>query len=465
MKIAVIKKQDSSFWRSCQSITENLVKSYKTFSKSSGHQLEVLNFRTGANALESHDLAKLAIEKGFETIVWLDHYTHPNTFIKSYIGHRAELKNKTKLPHFVFHLFGDFILQAPMWLEVEKDLAQLSSPVPFSFICASHKQAQLVTSLLKENSSYEVAVVPFPVDEDIFSFREEARLRLRQEMKLAEDELALLYTGRLSHQKNIIELIYGLSQYQKTFNAKTKLFLSGPMDDLGVPYLGKEALDGTFYFHWEEALNEHQHLLKEGRINYLGNLSHSELSDLYSASDLFVSLSCHNDEDYGMSPAEALCCGLPSVLSDWGGYASFKNYCPDSVHLVPVLPGDSRHEFRHSSFVKGLVALEGQRDHQRDYKVDNKSHHEKRESQSELAKSHLGVIAVAFLLNSFYENNHNQNVNFLGFNGTFLKLCALFENNPQAPFRSPSGGFSLFYKNLYQCYWQNWASDNQGAHS
>jgi len=48
-----------------------------------------------------------------------------------------------------------------------------------------------------------------------------------------------------------------------------------------------------------------------------------------------VSLSLYHDEDFGMSPAEAALCGLPLVLTDWGGYAGFRDYSL-ACDLVPV---------------------------------------------------------------------------------------------------------------------------------
>ena len=66
----------------------------------------------------------------------------------------------------------------------------------------------------------------------------------------------------------------------------------------------------------------------------MGNLATNELADLYNASDAFISLSVHNDEDYGMSPAEALNTGLPCILTEWGGYRSFKNKSTDNQCIL-----------------------------------------------------------------------------------------------------------------------------------
>ena len=36
--------------------------------------------------------------------------------------------------------------------------------------------------------------------------------------------------------------------------------------------------------------------------------------------DVFVSLSVHQDENFGYAPIEAMACGVPAVVTDWGGY-------------------------------------------------------------------------------------------------------------------------------------------------
>lgn len=55
------------------------------------------------------------------------------------------------------------------------------------------------------------------------------------------------------------------------------------------------------------------------RIFFKGSVPHKDLNLFYNAADLFVSLSLHHDEDFGMSVAEAMATGLPCVLTDWGG--------------------------------------------------------------------------------------------------------------------------------------------------
>jgi hypothetical protein len=112
-----------------------------------------------------------------------------------------------------------------------------------------------------------------------------------------------------------------------------KLVIAGEFDDIGVPYLRLDRLPLTMEFEFYNMLETFPEKVKE-RILFLGNLNQEDLVKLYNGSDLYISLSTHNDEDFGMSPAEALCCGLPLVLTDWGGFKDFRNNLSERVTII-----------------------------------------------------------------------------------------------------------------------------------
>jgi hypothetical protein len=74
----------------------------------------------------------------------------------------------------------------------------------------------------------------------------------------------------------------------------------------------------------------------------VGNQSSANLLALYNASDIGISLSLHHDEDFGMAPIEGLFTGSRMILSDWGGYASFKDreeFCTTVETRLPPRDG------------------------------------------------------------------------------------------------------------------------------
>lgn len=443
MKIALIKKEATSFWKSCQSITTNLEKSYEFLCGEKSFDCESFPLSESESSLGLNQLAGKILKEDYSHIAWIDHYPHPQAFITALceVGDSLQVEN---FPTIIIHLFGDFLLHVPQWEGVESILEERKekgkATPNLSFVAASHRQLKLVESFLSEESSLSKGVIAFPVDESQFNFSLEERSKKRQELDLKEEEHLFLYTGRLSYQKNIFDLIRSFVSARKTFGLKAKLFLTGPMDDLGIPYLGKEALPGTFFFHWEECFKteEYKKLLSDGVIKYLGNLNSNDLRAIYCAADTYVSFSCHNDEDYGMSPAEACACGLQSLLSAWGGFPSFEKYFPNECHTVLTTLDALRQAPSQMVCIKGFGL-----------KSQKVSSHQERENFSQRAIEELGILATSKKIDLHLEKLSGGN---LSFNNHFRKLSSILKSQPKAPFKGPAGGYSLFYKEVYKDY-------------
>ncbi|MBC99188.1 MAG: hypothetical protein CME63_15710 [Halobacteriovoraceae bacterium] len=427
MSIVIIQKEGASEWKSCQGITSNLAKGYEIMPDESVY-FERVN--PSITVFEAHALVLRLIKIKPTAISFIDHYPHPAPIIKALRSYYQ--KNSLELPLLVFHIFGDYVLQCLQWREMEEDLKEFKT----QFICASHNQAALIDSFHQED---ECDVIPFPVSDLDYFYSEEVREKAREKYNFKK-EFIFLYTGRLSYQKNITTLLSNFSTFIKNFDQKAKLVVAGPMDDLAIPYLGKEALPGTFYFHWEEAIKEYE--LQE-HILYLGDCNQVQLFEVYNAADCYISLSTHNDEDYGMSPAEALCTGLPCILTAWGGFSSFGHYLPSWVDLVDVENrGDRNLPLSHNTF-KAMASVFIKKESNSEISSD-------RTLMATTAHEILGIQAVSSKLKNIFKNCNRKR--FGGYTPKFSKLCAQFENNPHSPFRSAQGGYSLFYHDIYKNY-------------
>lgn len=118
---------------------------------------------------------------------------------------------------------------------------------------------------------------------------------LNEFYKLPKEGIHLLYTGRISKDKNLNFLMKVFEQLQKD-NPSIHLLIAG-----NGPYL-------------PELMNETANL---NNVYFLGKVPQSELPNLYSAVDFFVFPS--NTDTFGMAVIEAMSCGLPVFVSNIGG--------------------------------------------------------------------------------------------------------------------------------------------------
>ena len=418
-KIGLVYRRNASSWVSCQSITRNLIQCYKN----AFPEAEIVTFENDASfsIYEVRRQAHKAAEFGPDLLAFLDHAPHPGVFLSFF--DEAALNSSTRI---ALHVFGDFTLHPGAWLEMGQILCRRG----VKFICASEKQKRLVQKFLV-GSDQLVESIPFPVDEKQYYVDLEV-------LPSRADEFKCLYAGRLSLQKNVLPLVRSFATFIKNFHPKAELCLAGPMDDMGYPYLGKVPPPGLLAFDLNRLIEESlpEHLQK--RIRYLGILSPEQLRRQFNHSHIMISLSGHNDEDFGMAPAEALLSGCPVILSDWGGYSSFGNIDSKKSRLLPVRIGEKSVVPEHADVIKALItASTASLDLPERLRIQ------------EAARSYCSISSVSEKLrNSLGGSSLEQ---FERFSPLFSKVSQAFQINPSAPFKS-GNGFSNLYREIYDCY-------------
>ncbi|PIK14025.1 glycosyltransferase family 4 protein [Halobacteriovorax sp. JY17] len=415
-KATLIRQRDVSSWTSCQTITQNL---YDLYAGLAEIQIQ--------NTLELSDSDPFStFEKGYELsqlesdlLVFIDHFPCPATIIKSF----SKYITSKKRPDIIIHIFGDFTLQAAEWLSAEEQLKEFN----IKFICASDAQANLLNKLLNNPKNIESHF--FPLRDGAHHFSQEMRESTRERLKIHENELVFIYTGRLSMQKNVIELISMMNELKRTFQLKFKLLVAGPFDDLGIPYIGQYSQEGAYCTRWMKQVPNVDF------VHYLGSLDSNELHQYYCASDCFISLSTHNDEDFGMSPCEAGATGLPLILTNWGGYSSFKKYF-SKTYLVETTfnsTNSSRPSPDKKSLFKTVINF-----------IENFSPKERKQ----IEECSLNIMRKN-LKNSIIELETSP---FNGFTELMTKVGARFSATKNSPFSGVRGNYSDLYYDLYDSY-------------
>lgn len=219
-----------------------------------------------------------------------------------------------------------------------------------AFICTSESVKNAIENILERTSSYygvekriRLETIPLGINTDVFCPGN--KMEIREKYNIDKDDFVILWLGRFSaaDKADLIPLIKTFScLVKKNEHRKIKLVLAGyqPM--------------GTDYIHVLE-----QEIKKAGIANKVILLKNHDIKiryELYQMSDVFTSPIDNLQETFGITPIEAMSCGIPQVVSDWDGYKdtvvdgvtgfkipSYWTDCDQDVSERGCLPSDINH--------------------------------------------------------------------------------------------------------------------------
>lgn len=365
-----------------------------------------------------------------DKVVFVDYRPCASNFIQFF-----DLHPELKKSEIIIHLYGDFTLNSPVW----KQCSEILKEYKVKFICASKEQYDFVGQMVT-NKQAVLSWVPFPVDTNFFRVSKTNESTLRLKHNIAEGEFVFIYTGRVSRQKNVLELVELFLRFQKLLNTKMHLLIAGPFDNIGVSYIGRHFVNESYPYKFNKLINKQESV----NVIYLGNLCQEGLKSYYNLADCYVSLAAHNDEDFGMAPAEAICCGLPLLLSDWGGFKSFHRAFSEFCHLIPIKESDGRLVPVSKMAQKGMFES-----------LAKNIKKEKSKKIQERAHSTFSVENVSKRLQGIFSSKGEK---FEGFTGDFFSLANIIEARGDKPFLSDK--YSPFYYKIYRPYLSKFGSQD-----
>jgi glycosyltransferase involved in cell wall biosynthesis len=286
-----------------------------------GHDIHVFSFGRSYNEL------KVITSEGFHLIrlphaVLINGYKLPNPFSLTYIlnflrnerpnvVHCQPIDSPLSLIFVFYSALFDYKIVGPImtqlnlvfspWGFTKKILFCVSKIVVTKYV--ARKSALLFAKtyeLMKILSrSYNLPkskfrIIPLGTDPQFFKFNPAARYQIRQEMNLSEEDVLIMYSGKLDPSKGIDLLIKALSEIMNT-NDKVKLLIIGKGRQSYVEYL-KNLLSefslssNTFFRPWA---------------------NREELCKLYSASDVAVWPGLSS-----ISIIDAASVGLPLIIAN-----------------------------------------------------------------------------------------------------------------------------------------------------
>lgn len=151
----------------------------------------------------------------------------------------------------------------------------------------------------------QLPVIPLGVHTRQFEVSPDSRSAARATLKLADDEVAFLFAGRLVAHGKAHPLPMYLALEQAAQNRKVVLIQAGIAPSPEILKIFTE---------------EPQRFCPSVRIVMVDGNEAEMYQAAWSAADIFTSLSDSFQETFGLTPIEAMAAGLPVVVSDWNGY-------------------------------------------------------------------------------------------------------------------------------------------------
>jgi len=176
-------------------------------------------------------------------------------------------------------------------------------------------------------------VIPLGIDVERYEALGSADKRTDQRKKLGlgEDDVVLLWVGRLSHaiKAHPLAMFQAAERAAEKTGAKVHLVMVG-------------------YFVPENAESQFRKMADEfcikAKVTFIANDDPRFPDGLWASGDIFLSLIDNMQESFGLTPIEAMAVGLPRVISDWDGYRDSVNQGEDGflIRTTQPPPGNGR---------------------------------------------------------------------------------------------------------------------------
>ena len=165
--------------------------------------------------------------------------------------------------------------------------------------------------------------IPLGVDLDRFCpAGPEDQAMARRSLDVADDEVAVLYVGRLSHHAKAhpFPMFRAASEAASASGLRVHLILAG--------WAAHPAIHEAFVAGAGLFADNVRTSIVDGRDPLMRR-------QVWHAADVFVSPSDNIQETFGLAVLEAMACGLPVVASDWDGYRDLVDH-GRSGFLIPT---------------------------------------------------------------------------------------------------------------------------------
>jgi len=174
----------------------------------------------------------------------------------------------------------------------------------------------------------KLPIIPLGVDCSAFPQGLDAlnmRRQQRQELDISPDDIVVLFVGRLtfSAKAHPVPMYIALERAAQQTKTKIHLIQAGWIED------PREESDFK---------NSAQVFCPSVNTIFLDGRKPEIRVNIWSAADIFISLSDNIQETFGLTPIEAMANGLPAIVSDWNGYKESVRHEIDGFRIPTLIP-------------------------------------------------------------------------------------------------------------------------------
>lgn len=222
-------------------------------------------------------------------------------------------------------------------------------------ICTSQAVRQSVDHILGQQFEFlkwklgatrfelpQLPVIPLGVHVKDYEFSESQKLAARQQLGLGENDIAVLFVGRLSfHAKaHPHPMLVALQNVAKRSTQKIHLIQAG--------WFANEPIEAAFKQAAHALAPDVTHIFLDGRDS-------AQRACAWASADIFCSLADNIQETFGLTPIEAMAASLPVLVSDWDGYKDTVRHGVDGFRVPTCMPDAGDGLELASLYERGLI--------------------------------------------------------------------------------------------------------------
>lgn len=208
-------------------------------------------------------------------------------------GFAIKLNKRTKTPC-ILHLHNDF-------LNIQTTKAKTLFNSYHQIICVSDYIKKKVQNI-DQTSTTRCKTIHNAID--LIKFEKAIPVN-RSNLGLSDDDFVIVYSGRLTEEKGILQLICAIKQAQEIPNLKLII--------IGASSYGKDEHETSF----TNKLKKESECIKD-KVIFTGFINYDTIPAIIKTADIAVVPSMW-DEPFGLTVVEAMAAGLPLITTRSGG--------------------------------------------------------------------------------------------------------------------------------------------------